>query len=145
MAVCEVDSNLQPSFLNEYVYPEDTDHSKVTIGLTEATDRIQGGRFEMRDSNKNLLAFMHKKHHNVMKAKNSDVDVKALRFDWELLKLARSPEYPIYLSYTPADLEPIGGERERHPYAMYYVKTAKQPVGMMSIDKLTHSQSLESE
>lgn len=145
MAVCEIDSQLKPTFLNEYAYPEDIDHSKVIVGLTETTDRIQGGRFEMRDSNKNLLAFMHKKHHNVMKVKNADVDVKASRFDWELLKLARSPEYPIYLSYTPNDLEPIGGERERHQYAMYYVKTAKQPVGIMSIYKLTHQQSVESE
>lgn len=145
MAVCEVNSQLQPNFPNEYAYPEDTDHSKVTVGLTESTDRIQGGSFEMRDSNKNLLAFMHKKHHNVVNSKNSDVKVKASRFDWELLKLARSPEYPIYLSYTPSDLKPIGGERERHQYAMYYVKAAKQPVGMMSIDKLTHPQAVESE
>lgn len=145
LAVCEVDDNLQPNFVNEYAYPENTDHSKITIGLTESTDKIQGGRFEMRDSNKNLLAFMHSKHHNVMKGKNLDIDYKKSNRDFELLKLARSPEYPIYLSYTPSDLEPIGGERVRHPYSMYYVRTAKQPVGIMSIDKLTHPQAVESE
>lgn len=145
MAVCVVNDSLQPTFIEEYAYPENTDHSKVTIGLTEGIDRIQGGRYEMRDSNKNLLAFMHKKHHNVMKAKNSVEDYKASRFDWELLKLARSPEYPIYLSYTPSDLEPIGGERERHQHAMYYVKAVKQPVGMMTIDKLSQSELTEHE
>lgn len=144
MAVCKVDCELKPSFIDEYAYPEDTDHSKITIGLTESTNRIQGGRFEMRDSNKDLVTFMHKKHHNIMAGKYPNETFKATRFDWELLKLARSPEFPIYLSYTTKDLEPIGGERERHGYAMYYVKTAKQPVGMMSIDKLKHPQSIES-
>lgn len=144
MAVCEVDSELKPNFIEEYAYPEDTDHSKITVGLTESTNRIQGGRFEMRDSNKDLVTFMHKKHHNIMAGKYPNETFKATRFDWELLKLARSPEFPIYLSYTTKDLEPIGGERERHGYAMYYVKTAKQPVGMMSIDKLKNPQSIES-
>lgn len=144
MAVCEVDSNLNPTFIDEYAYPEDTNHNKITVGLTESTNRIQGGRFEMRDSNKDLVTFMHKKHHNIMSGKYPDEKFKATRFDWELLKLARSPEFPIYLSYTTKDLEPIGGERERHEYAMYYVKTAKQPVGMMSIDKLKNPQSVES-
>ena len=144
MAVCEVDNQLTPTFIDEYAYPEDTDHSKITIGLTESTNRIQGGRFEMRDSNKDLVTFMHKKHHNIMAGKYPNETFKATRFDWELLKLARSPEFPIYLSYTTKDLEPIGGERERHGYAMYYVKTAKQPVGMMSIDKLKNPQSIES-
>ena len=136
MAVCEVDDKLQPTFIDEYAYPEDTDHSQITVGLTESSDRIQGGRFEMRDSNKNLLAFMHKKHHNVINSKYPDEKMKATRYDWELLKLARSPEFPIYLSYTPIDLEPVGGERERHQHAMYYVRTTRQPVGMMTIDKL---------
>lgn len=144
MAVCEVNNQLKPTFLDEYAYPEDTDHSKITVGLTESTNRIQGGRFEMRDSNKDLVTFMHKKHHNIMSGKYPDEKFKATRFDWELLKLARSPEFPIYLSYTTKDLEPIGGERERHEYAMYYVKIAKQPVGMMSIDKLRNPQSVES-
>lgn len=144
MAVCEVDSDLNTKFLEEYAYPENTDHSKVTIGLTESVDRIQGGRIEMRDSNKNLVAFMHKKHHNIMAGKYPEEQFKATRFDWELLKLARSPEYPIYLSYTPSDLEPIGGERERHDYAMYYVITDKQPVGMMAIHQINSPQSVES-
>ncbi|MFB2578720.1 CRISPR-associated endonuclease Cas3'' [Acinetobacter sp. c2-A9] len=144
MAVCEVNSNLNVTYLDEYAYPEDTDHSQVTVGLTESTDRIQGGRYEMRDSNKNLVAFMHKKHHTIMAGKYPDEKFKATRFDWELLKLARSPEFPIYLSYTAKDLEPIGGERERHDYAMYYVKTTKQPVGMMNIDKIKTPQLLES-
>ncbi|WII95303.1 CRISPR-associated endonuclease Cas3'' [Moraxella haemolytica] len=141
MAVCEVDNQLTPTFIDEYAYDEDTDHSEIVVGLTESINRIQGGRFEMRDSNKNLLAFMHKKHHNIMNTKLGDNRIKASKFDWELLKLARSPQYPIYLSYTPSDLEPIGGERERHEFAMYYVRSTKQPVGTMPIQLLRTPQS----
>ncbi|OBX79550.1 CRISPR-associated endonuclease Cas3'' [Faucicola atlantae] len=140
MAVCKVDNQLTPTFVDEYAYPEDTDHSKITVGLTESTNRIQGKMFGKDNSERNLVGFMQRKHHNI----KANDGYKKTYNDWELLKLARSPEFPIYLSYTTKDLEPIGGERERHPYAMYYVKTAKQPVGMMSIDKLQNPQSIES-
>ena len=135
MAVCEVDEALIPSFINEYAYDENTDHSSVTIGLTESVERIRG----YGDSSQDLLAFMQAKHHNVKK----EDGVKKAYKDFMLLTEARSPEYPIYLSYTPDDLEPIGGERVRHPYAMYYVRTIKQPVGIMAINKLNHPISLD--
>ncbi len=145
MAVCEVDSKLCPTFVNEYAYDEETDHSKVHIGLTESTDRLQGGRFEMRDSEKDLLAFMHKKHHQILNARSGDNTHKKAFADYELLKLARSPEYPIYTSYTPEDLACIGGERERHKFAMYYVRTPKQAVGVMAINVLASPKSVDNE
>ena len=131
MAVCTVDNELNPIFTNEYAYDESTDHSNVTIGLTESVERLRG----YGDGAKDLLFFMQSKHHNI---KKNDGVKKAFK-DFMLLAEARSPEYPIYLSYTPDDLEPIGGERERHQYAMYYVMTDKQPVGTMPINKLTNS------
>lgn len=138
MAVCEVDSELKPTFVEEYAYPEDTDHSQVHIGLTESTDRLQGGRLEMHDSEKDLLAFMHKKHHQILNGRSGENTHKKSFADYELLKLARSPEYPIYTSYTQEDLAYIGGERERHKFAMYYVRTPKQAVGVMPINILTN-------
>lgn len=135
MAVCSVDSELNPTFTNEYAYDENTDHSKVTIGLTESVERLRGHG----DGAKDLLIFMQSKHHNI---KKSDGVKKAFK-DFMLLAEARSPEYPIYLSYTPDDLEPIGGERERHQYAMYYVVTDKQPVGTMPINKLITPNSVD--
>lgn len=131
MAVCQVDNQFNSTFVNEYAYDENTDHSQVTVGLTESTDKVQGGAFEMRKSEQDLVSFMKKKHHNVMQAKYPDETFKASKYDWELLKQARSPEHPIYVSYTPQDLEPVGGTP--HPYAIYYVKTDKQPVGAMQI------------
>lgn len=137
MAVCSVDNELNPTFTNEYAYDESTDHSTVTIGLTESVERLRG----YGDGAKDLLVFMQSKHHNI---KKSDGVKKAFK-DFMLLAEARSPEYPIYLSYTPDDLEPIGGERERHQYAMYYVMTDKQPVGTMPINKLTNPSSVDEE
>lgn len=135
MAVCNVDNELNPTFTNDYAYDESTDHSKVTVGLTESVERLRG----YGDSAKDLLGFMQAKHHNI---KKSDGVKKAFK-DFMLLTEARSPEYPIYLSYTPEDLESIGGERERHQYAMYYVITNKQPVGTMPINKLTTLNSVD--
>ncbi len=128
LAVCEVDENLQPTFLDEYAYDENTDHSTITIGLTEANERIQG----YGDSERNLLAFMKAKHHSIKETAGK------VYKDFILLNEARSPEKPIYLSYTPEDLEHIGGERKRHPYAMYYVVTDKQSVGTMAINKISN-------
>lgn len=135
MAICEVDDQLTPTFTNDYAYDENTDHSKVTIGLTESIERIRG----YGDSSKDLLAFMQAKHHNI---KVKEGYKKAFN-DFVLLTEARSPENPIYLSYTPENLESIGGERERHQYAMYYVMASKQPVGTMPINKLINPNSVE--
>ncbi|MDK4706853.1 CRISPR-associated helicase Cas3' [Kingella negevensis] len=136
MAVCEVDSDLKLRFLDEYAYPEDTDHSKITVGLTESTNRIQGGKGEGKQDKKDLLAFMSSVHETVMKYKG--LEFPKIRNGRQILGFARSPEFPIYLSYTPTDLKAV--LRNGHQYAMYYVKTTKQPVGMMSRNKLENLQ-----
>ncbi|MBW4010652.1 CRISPR-associated endonuclease Cas3'' [Moraxella osloensis] len=141
MAVCEVDSELKPNFIEEYAYPEDTDHSKITVGLTESVSRMQGGKDIARNKDKDLTIFMGSIHETIMKQRGTEV--QKIRNEKQLLGLARSPEFPIYLSYTPSDL--LAVLREGHKYAMYYVKTAKQPVGMMSIDKLKLPQSIEND
>ena len=133
MAVCHVDDELNPTFTNEYAYDEHTDHSTVSIGLTESVERVRG----YGDSAKDLVGFMQAKHHNIKE------DASKAYKDFMLLAEARSPDHPLYLSYTPEDLEPIGGERERHQYAMYYVMTAKQPVGTVPINKLTNPTSVD--
>lgn len=144
MAVCTVDNELNPTFINEYAYDEHTDHTRITVGLTESVDKMLGKCFNGEiDADKNLVYFVRKKYHNIMQAKYPEEKFKAFRSDWDIVKLARSPEYPIYLSYTPDDLEPIGGERERHQFAMYYVKTNKQPVGTVPINKLIDPSSVD--
>jgi CRISPR-associated endonuclease/helicase Cas3 len=121
MAVCEVEDLGHFQFVNDYAYaPDDLD-----ANLTYAVEPILG----YGDSGQNLLAFMAKKHHNV-------TDTKKTYNDNVLLNEARSPEMPIYLSYTPDDLQKVGGESQRHPYAIYYAIGKRQAIGAIAITQL---------
>lgn len=126
MAVCNIDKNLKLTFTNEYAYPEDVDHSTTNIGLTKSIESMRG----YGDSEKDLVVFMKAKHHNIKK------DSKKAYKDSQLINNARSPEHPIYLSYTPADLDLVGGINVAHSHAIYYVICEKQPIGAMSINQL---------
>lgn len=124
MAVCSVDKELQFHFPDNYAYNEALSESQQNNFLTESVERIRG----YGDSEKDLLAFMKAKHHNIKK------DCKKVYKDVQLLNQARSLERPIYLSYTRQDLEPVGGVA--HPHAIYYIVTEKQPVGKISFSTL---------
>lgn len=118
MAVCKIDKELEISFLNDYIV------ESSETSLTESIDRMRG----YGDSEKDLVAFMKAKHHNIKEGFKKSYN------DYQLITEAKSPETPIYLSYTPNDLEKIGGES--HSYSVYYVVCDKQPVGSMSINNL---------
>jgi len=51
-----------------------------------------------------------------------------------LLGEARSPETPIYLSYTPEDLKKV--EANPNPYAIYYTQGINQVIGVISINQI---------
>lgn len=136
MAVCDIDDTLKPFFKDEYAYSEENDHSENFIGLTESVDRILGKTRDGYNSSKDLVSFMHKKHHRIKEGfTGQDLDSK-------LLGKARSPQTPIYLSYTPSDLDKVGCRDKPHSYAMYYMRTGKQAVGTMSIDKINNVNSI---
>jgi len=128
MAVCRVNNALEFEFIDDYVNNEKFNPTTPQAHLTESIERMRG----YGDDNNNLVQYMQKKHHNV----KPDIAYKKARNEWELIKEARSPETPIYLSYTPKDLESIGGINAAHKQAIYYVISDKQPIGSMSIDKL---------
>lgn len=119
MAKCRVESREQYEFESEYAYAEDVQEEAMTYEI----DTIKGHD----QSDKNLLAFMVKKHHNI-KGGN-----KAYK-DGQLLNEARDPSSPIYLSYTPEDLNKV--ESKPHPYAIYYMIGTRQPIGAMSLNQL---------
>ncbi len=125
MALCDLDDFPHVSFPEAYAYEIPTVESEIIDNLTASCESIQG----YGDSSKNLLAHMHKKHHNIMGGKKSFKD-------FVLLNEAVDPELPIFLSYTPNDLLPVGGESERHSEAVYYGICEKQPVGAISIKQL---------
>lgn len=128
MAVCKVSEILHIDMIDEYAYDLDTDLDKPQPNLTASVAQIRG--YDNEDHN--LVQHMRKKHHNI----RCDIGYKKARNEWELIKEARSPDKPIYLSYTPSDLAKIGGTKAAHPSAIYYVISSNQPVGAMSIDRL---------
>jgi len=119
MSVCEVTGNLVTQYADRYAYIEGCTDNVLTMDY----NRIVG----YDDSNKNLLAHMHKKHH---KYKGG----RASRKDYLIADAARNAETPIYLSYTVHDVAKCN--EKNNPYAIYYVVNDKQSVGMMETQYL---------
>jgi len=119
MAVCKANSRDDFKPINEYAYPE----SESEKSLTYSVDVICGHGI----ADKNLLAVMAKKHHNIKQTK------KAYN-DNQLLNEARNPDTPIYLSYTPEDLKRV--EAQPEPFAVYYAQGHNQPIGAISVNHL---------
>jgi CRISPR-associated endonuclease/helicase Cas3 len=126
MAKLNVNDYTNPQFINEYAYQFPVSEKDEVDNLTESTAIIQGVSSNgQRDSSKDLLSHMFKKHHNITGEKKSFSDNT-------LLNLARDPESPIYLSYIPEHLDKVGGDTSRHSEAIYYAVCDKQPVGTIS-------------
>ncbi|MDQ6991109.1 MAG: CRISPR-associated endonuclease Cas3'' [Mariprofundaceae bacterium] len=119
MAVCQINEQGQCDIINDYAY-EDSDWQ---ASLTSSVEQICG----YGDSKQNLLSFMVKKHHNIKGGAKSYKDSFTLNE-------ARSHESPIYLSYTPDDLNLVGSEP--HSCAVYYAIGVKQIIGAIPMNKL---------
>jgi CRISPR-associated endonuclease/helicase Cas3 len=117
MAKVKIDSATDVNILDEYAYKD------VEDGVTVEMSVIEG----YGDSNKNLLSFMAKKHHNIK-------EVKKAYKDAQLKTEARDPSRPIYLSYTLKDLAKVNSEP--HEHAQYYAVGLKQPIGIISLQQL---------
>ena len=117
MAKVKINSVSDIEILNEYAY------SAIEDAITLETTVIEG----YGDSNKNLLSFMAKKHHNIK-------EVKKAYKDTQLKTEARDPNAPIYLSYTLEDLSKIN--TQPHEYAQYYAIGLNQPIGIISLAQI---------
>ena len=117
MARCKIESIDNFKILKEYAYEDIEDSMTVENNLIEGYG----------NSDKNLLAFMAKKHHNIK-------DVKKSYKDAQLKNEARDPNTPIYLSYTLEDLKKVNSQP--HEYARYYAIGLNQPIGIISLQQL---------
>lgn len=127
LAQLRVDSLVQWEVLNHYA----CDHANSTDLLTLSVDEIEG--YDAMGDN-NLLRYMHQKHHKIMTAKTGIKSKKAYKL-FLLAQEAVDPEHPIYLSYTGQDLALC--HDIPHPRAIYYALSDRQPIGALSIYKLT--------
>ena len=117
MAKCQINGIDNFKILDEYAYED------IEDGITVEVKGIEG----YGDSNKNLVAFMAKKHHNIKGSKKAYKDA-------QLKTEARDPITPIYLSYTLEDLSKVNSEP--HEYAQYYAMGLKQPIGVFLVQRL---------
>ncbi len=117
MAKCQINCTDEVEILGEYSCKASEN------SMTVEADSIEG----YGDSNKNLLSFMAKKHHNIK-------DVKKAYKDAQLKNEARDPSTPIYLSYTLEDLEKVNSQP--HEFAQYYAMGLKQPIGIIALAQL---------
>ncbi|MEA1891306.1 MAG: CRISPR-associated helicase Cas3' [Campylobacterota bacterium] len=124
MAKCQVNSADDFKILEEYAY------EKFEDAITLENSIIEGHGFDGKpDSQKNLLSFMVQKHHTIFK----DEGIKKST-DAQFRSQARDPSTPIYLSYTLEGLSKVNCQP--HEHAQYYAMGLKQPIGILSLQRL---------
>jgi CRISPR-associated endonuclease/helicase Cas3 len=118
MAIYDTDTN---QVLNDYL------HEVITLSVNEIKN--------YGDDN-SALEFMGKKHHNIKEELAKNYGVKSItKFKEKVyLNKSRDPGLPIYVSYTPQDLDKIKAQAENE--AIYYLKCKKQAIGVMALNKL---------
>ncbi|KAF3983777.1 MAG: CRISPR-associated endonuclease Cas3'' [Methylococcales symbiont of Hymedesmia sp. n. MRB-2018] len=136
MAVMNIGNNKE-QFPNQYAYDENNEQDCEEQNLTLKTSLIEGRDFSgEKNPDKDLLSGMFKSHYKILSDKTGK-EVKKPNSLFEYKKEARSPDSPIYVSYTPEDLKRLNGnDRTASPYAIYYAMGKEQPIGAISISNL---------
>jgi CRISPR-associated endonuclease/helicase Cas3 len=132
MAVCEISNEGKFAFPNEYACDETNDLFTMSINEIEGYDPA---------GDKNMISFMHQKHHKILTIKAQKNHSQAHK-SFLLKNEAIDPEHPIYVSYTKEDLDLCNDKP--HSHAIYYAVSKTQPIGAISINKLSN-QSINEE
>lgn len=124
MAKAQINGMDDFEILDEYAY------DKLDDAITLESSIIEGIGFDGKpDSQKNLLSFMVQKHHTIFREQGVKKSTDA-----QFRSKARDPQTPIYLSYTLEGLSKVNSQA--HEYAQYYVMGLRQPIGILSLQRL---------
>jgi CRISPR-associated endonuclease/helicase Cas3 len=139
MAIINIDGNIKDiKHSNKYMYDENIEHNN---GLTEDMDTIDGGVDYQgsRRPDRDLLDVMFKNHYKILSDKTGK-EVKKPKSLSDYKLNSKMPDKPIYISYTQEDLDRLSGNDSKpNPYAIYYAIGKNQPIGAISIYKLTEN------
>ncbi|MCU4581340.1 CRISPR-associated endonuclease Cas3'' [Acinetobacter gyllenbergii] len=129
LAVLNLNDFKRPIFENKYAYTPPLDDKKEFDNLTESLNIIK---------DLGLINFVAQKHGNVDPTHPvKGIPEKKQQARCAVLEnYARDADFPLYLSYIEDDLNKVGGNSVRHPEAIYYAITDKQPIGSIALDKL---------
>ncbi|TCM66642.1 CRISPR-associated endonuclease/helicase Cas3 [Acinetobacter calcoaceticus] len=129
LAVLNVNDYNKPIFENYYACQSTCENATTFDHLTESLSSIR---------QTGLLKFIAQKHGTIDKTHPVEgIPVKKLPERCKVLEsYSRDAEYPLYLSYIEDDLNKVGGTGIRHTEAIYYAVCDKQPIGVISLQKL---------
>ncbi|WP_392565794.1 CRISPR-associated endonuclease Cas3'' [Utexia brackfieldae] len=129
LALLDVENYQQPIFINQYAYSMPLKDSDTFDNLTESLDYIK--------QQTNVINFMIQNQHHI--DDNHPINKEKIprpHRENVITNYARNPEYPLYLSYIEDDLNRIGGSSLRSDEAIYYAVCSKQPIGLISYQKI---------
>jgi CRISPR-associated endonuclease/helicase Cas3 len=129
MATLAMKSSQTFEILNQYAVNWQEQDEGFENCYTESLDIIR---------NSGILDYVAQKHGRIEQVKLiGGIPASKAHLRKKVLEgAAVNPETPIYLSYTPEQLEMNLGEASPETNAIYYVESKKQVVGAMSLEKL---------
>jgi CRISPR-associated endonuclease/helicase Cas3 len=134
MAICDFSSTGHPQIKNDYAYEIPISELDSVDNLTDSLDRLR---------NTGLMDYAAQKHGRIDETSIiKSIPANKMTIRKSLLEAyARDPEYPIFVSYTPNELDQKLGENSPHEEAIYYGMCDKQPVGAISIKYLFNQEN----
>jgi CRISPR-associated endonuclease/helicase Cas3 len=134
LAVCNATDISKLNIKDEYAYEIPNDETVDINNITESLDKIRALKLLEHAAKKDARI-----NPDTSKIKGIKKSATSSR-EAVIANLAREPENPIYLSYTPTDLEKIGNEKQ-HANAMFYITTDRQPVGTLLLKEINNAKN----
>lgn len=130
MALCDITTPNIPKIEEQYAY-------EIPVSQVEQVDNLTAPLDQLKNSG--LLDYLAQKHGRIDESHPvKGIPANKMNSRKKVLEaFARDSEYPLFLSYTPNELDQKLGENTTHGEAIFYATCEKQPVGAISIKHLT--------